>query len=136
MSRGVEALVTPALLIWARENAGFSQAEFAERFKKPLAVVQSWESGAARPTVGQARAWAKACGRPLAVLYLSEPPYDFAPLEDFRRLDPSGEAQATTWLRRSIRLARDRRALVLDLLEDDEEVEGIPWRLEVPADNP
>ena len=135
MARSVRALVNPALLVWTRKNASYSQAEFAERFKKPIDVLQAWESGASQPTISQARQWAKVCGRPLAVLYLPHPPYDFAPLEDFRRLDPDRDAQATRWLRRAIRMARDGRAVVLDLMEDDEEFKSDPWPLQIPRDD-
>lgn len=136
MARGVPALVNPALLAWTRENAGFSIEEFAVRFKKPEEVIKAWEAGEAKPTVGQAREWAKVCGRPLVVLYLPEPPYRFAPLEDYRRLvREEYRAGRSPELRRAIRLARDRREVVLDLIEGDEEYSVPQWDLTINPDD-
>ena len=134
MARGVPALVNPALLTWTRENAGFSVADFAARFKTTEETIRAWEAGHDRPTVGKAREWAKTCGRPLAVLYLPEPPYRFTPLEDYRRLSsPDFRDAQSPWLSRAIRLARDRRELVVDLIEGDDESVVPDWGLSISS---
>ncbi len=90
MARSVEALVEAKLLVWARESANLSEVDAAEKAKVAPEKLQEWEAGTSRPTVAKARELARIYKRPLSVLYLPEPPTDFAALHDFRLLP--GEA--------------------------------------------
>lgn len=92
MSR-IEAVVTPAVLSWARETAGLSVEEAAKKLKRSTADVVAWESGQSRPSVAQARKASEAYRRPLAVFYLPDPPEDFDTLRDYRSL-PLDEVRA------------------------------------------
>jgi len=83
MPRGTEALVTPELLHWARETAGFNINDAAHRIGRSADDIQAWENGSKRPTLTQARKAAKVYKRPLAVFYMTEPPKDFSTLRDF-----------------------------------------------------
>lgn len=44
-----------------------------------------WEAGASQPTIRQAKNLAKAYRRPFALFFLPDVPYDFTPLNDFRK---------------------------------------------------
>ena len=64
---------------------------------------------------------------PLAVFYLPEPPQDFAPLRDFRRLpDEPEKAPSLAHLAYHIRTAYERRELALELSGDLGEPPALP----------
>ena len=88
------------------------------------------------PTLGQLRELAGKYHFPLAVFYLPEPPKDFAPLRDFRRLAHFDEEPISANLAYHIRSAYDRRELALELLQ---ELDSKPHRFPLKAttrDNP
>lgn len=114
--RGVEALVKPALLVWARESAGFTVEEAAKKIAVKPARLIEWEGGESRPTISQLRKVATAYKRPLAVFYLSKPPKDFQAMHDFRRLPGRVAGQESPAVRWEIRKARYRRQIALDLM--------------------
>lgn len=80
-----------------------------------------WEAGEA-PTVAQLRAMARVYKRPLAIFFLPEPPVDFRPLHDFRRLPGSVPAGWSSNLRLALRraLQQQQAAVELRLLLGDE----------------
>ena len=80
--------------------------------------IQTWESGEAAPTLGQLRDLAAKYQFPLAVFYLPEPPKDFAPLRDFRRLADAQDEMISQHLAYHIRSAYERRELALELYEE------------------
>src|SRR5438067_2017758 len=106
MARSIEALVEPAVLEWARRTAGISLEAAAKRLKVSAEVLSSWESGKARPTLARLRLAARLYKRPLAVFYLPEPPRDFAPLKDYRRLSLESKGASSPLL------FAERRSLV------------------------
>src|SRR5712691_10454009 len=77
MAKGVEATPTATVLEWARKNAGISVDVAAKRAGVKPERLEAWERGEANPTISQLRALAAAYRRPLALFYLSEPPYTF-----------------------------------------------------------
>ncbi len=85
-----EALVTPELLVWARERAGLEVGVLARRAGASAAKVHRWEEGAARPTLKQAKRWAEATNVPLGYLFLGKPPKDEIPLADLRTAPGAG----------------------------------------------
>lgn len=118
MAKRVEALVKPELLIWARQSAGFTLQEAARRAEVKSAKLEEWERGETRPTIPQLRALARVYKRPLAVFYLPEPPRDFLPLRDYRRLPGEPLAEQSPALRFGIRNAHFRREAALDLYQE------------------
>jgi Zn-dependent peptidase ImmA (M78 family) len=132
MARGTEALVEPSLLVWARQNAGYSTIEAAaQKARFTTEQLESWEKGDSRPTVSQLRKLAQVYRRPLAVFYLPEPPknIDEMQLRDYRRL-PDAARRESPELRAEIRRALYRREVFLELAEDWEDV---PPSLEASA---
>lgn len=62
--------VTPAVVAWARDRAGYSQEEATKYFKK----IAAWESGDAAPTYAQLEQMADKFKVPVAVFFFPEPP--------------------------------------------------------------
>jgi Zn-dependent peptidase ImmA (M78 family)/transcriptional regulator with XRE-family HTH domain len=71
------ALITPAVLTWARERLALSEQAVADKLGTKLEIYKSWESGGASPTMKQAKEFAKLTKISFAWLYLSEPPRKF-----------------------------------------------------------
>ena len=86
----IQALVTPSVMKWAREKAGYDIQTAAKKIGRPESDIESWEDGSARPTLAQTRKAAAVYKRSLAVFYLPGPPKDFDTLRDFRYL-PTGQ---------------------------------------------
>jgi transcriptional regulator with XRE-family HTH domain len=88
----VKSAINPALLVWARETAGFTPAEAAKRLKIDESRLAAWEEPANEdaPSISQLRKIAALFKRPLAVLYLEEAPPRFEVMRDLRRLPGVG----------------------------------------------
>jgi len=121
MSKRLKASVNPAVLIWARESAGYDPAAAAEKVGVDLEKLQAWEAGDDQPSIAQLRNLAELYKRPLAVMYLPEPPRAFLAMHDFRRLPEAGGGRFSPGLTHEIRLATQRRELALELLSDSGE---------------
>lgn len=109
------ALVTPALVRWARTTAGFDVAAAAKKLKVATAALEAWETGAKPPSLAQLRKMATLYKRPLAVFYLPEPPQGFTPLRDFRTVDGKRRTLETPRLALETRRAQQRREAALEL---------------------
>lgn len=114
----VEALINHEILVWARDSAGIDIETAAKKLPVNEDRLRSWESGATRPTVKQLRKLAGAYKRPLAVFYLPEPPQDFQPMHDFRRLPGEVAGVQSMELRYEIRRAIARRSIALELYKN------------------
>lgn len=121
MPRTAEALVDPALLAWARQSGGFDVETAAQRAGVDPGRLAAWEEGRARPTVAQLRKLAGTYKRPLAIFYLPEPPTDYQPLRDYRRLPDAEVGHLSPALLASIRRARGVRDAALELREEADE---------------
>ena len=118
--RAIKALVKPAILRWARDRAKVKPEDAAKAAHVTVERLLAWESDKDddAPTLGQLRSLAAAYHFPLAVFYLPEPPKDFAPLRDFRRLPDAEEAPISANLAYHIRSAYERRELALELFQE------------------
>ncbi len=127
MARTPDALIRPELLVWARQSAGFSLDAAAAKLRVSEDRLRSWETGEARPTVAQLRMAAKIYKRPLAIFYLPEPPFDFQPLRDYRRVPDAELGQLSPGLLAVIRRAHAVREAAIELRElADEPVDSAP----------
>lgn len=117
MPRSIPALVKPKLLVWARETAGLSLAQAAERTKFDVETLKAWEfEGAdAAPSIAQLRKLGDAYKRPIAVFFLSEPPQGFAAHREFRRLAGILPGKESPELLLALRWAVFRREAALEL---------------------
>lgn len=120
--------VNPALLQWARMEAGLSLQEAAERAKitpprqkkgeerlLPEDRLASWEQGTEAPSLNQLKQIAKAYHRPLLTFFLSEPPAQAEQPADFRTIPKHAFTKDTPEFsalkRRVIILHRELKAL-------------------------
>lgn len=103
------------VLAWAREQAGISPAQLAERLKKDEATVLAWEANSRAPTLRQLEEIATLLKRPLAVFFFSTPPHLPDPAKEFRSLpQPEDESEAidTSF---ALREAQVRQLRILEL---------------------
>jgi len=116
----VEALVTPSVMRWAREQANLSIDEAAQEIKRQADEIRAWEDGSVRPSIAQARKAAEIYRRPLAVFYLPEPPQDFETLRDFRSLPDTVPGTYSRDLALLIRTTQFRQHWMREYLLNDE----------------
>ncbi len=114
----IKVLIKPELLAWTRTRAEVTLEDAAQAANVSPGNLQDWESGAGAPTLGQVRKLAAKYHFPLAVFFLAEPPQDFAPLRDFRRLPEAENRTISPNLAYHIRNAYERRELALELRSD------------------
>ncbi len=121
--RSIKAKITPGVLTWARESAGFSPEQVARKFGKEFKPerIAAWEAGDDRPTIVQLRKLSQIYNRPLAVFYLPTAPRDFPVPHDFRRLPETGKRTYSPGLRYELRAAQERRRFAITLFEELEE---------------
>jgi Zn-dependent peptidase ImmA (M78 family)/transcriptional regulator with XRE-family HTH domain len=74
--------VTPALVAWARERAGYTVADAEKYFKH----IETWESGENKPTYPQIEAMAEKFKCPVALFFFPHPPEIKNPTQSFRTL--------------------------------------------------
>ncbi|MCB2035767.1 MAG: XRE family transcriptional regulator [Burkholderiaceae bacterium] len=111
MAEAKEGLpITPAVVRWARERAGYSVDDAVRHFKK----IAAWESGEALPTYAQVEQLAERFKIPVAVFFFPKPPA-VPPIEQsFRTLTAADFAA----IPRTVRLVLRRgQAMQLNLAE-------------------
>lgn len=117
-----EALVTPAVLQWARESGNLDLVTAAQKLSVSVERLHQWEAGERRPTLRQARRAAEVYKRPFSSFFLPvAPPTEPLP-RDFRRLPNEEPAPVSPALRLELRRALFRRRVALELTPPD----GIP----------
>ncbi|WP_299720571.1 ImmA/IrrE family metallo-endopeptidase [uncultured Tateyamaria sp.] len=94
--------ITPAVVTWARERAGFSVDAATSDFRK----IVEWEAGDAFPSYPQLERMAEKFKVPVAVFFFPAPP-DLPPIEEtFRTLGPDQIAEIPPRIRLLLRKAR------------------------------
>lgn len=110
------ALVTPSVLVWARQETGLDLDLAAHKLGvKPERLAQ-WEAGEELPTIRQLLELGRVYRRNPAVFYLPAPPAEAPPVHDFRRVAGAEARALSPELRYEIRLAFTRRDILLDLM--------------------
>ena len=122
MNNRIEALVEPAMLRWSRRSAGYDIQNAAKKAQVRPEALGAWEQGDGHPSISQLRKLANVYKRPLAVFYLPEPPDDFQPIQDYRRLFGRESLADSPFLLYQIRRAYTRREQALELLALSNEV--------------
>lgn len=94
--------ITPEVVAWARERAGYSVDAASVDFRK----IAEWEAGEASPSYPQLERMAEKFKVPVAVFFFPAPP-DLPPIEEtFRTLGPDEIAEIPPRIRLLLRKAR------------------------------
>jgi Zn-dependent peptidase ImmA (M78 family) len=125
-----KATITPSVLKWARRTAALTEADAAKKLGVKPERLLSWEVGEDQPTIKQLRRVAQLYKRPVSVFYLAEEPAGFQVMRDLRRLPGTGLREYSPGLVYEMRLAQQRRALAVELLQD---IDGVPPHFELEA---
>jgi Zn-dependent peptidase ImmA (M78 family)/transcriptional regulator with XRE-family HTH domain len=128
------AQINPGILSWARETAGLSVEEAAEKLGlKSTAKASAAEKllrveGGARPIgQGMLQKAADAYRRPLVAFYLPQPPARGERGEDFRAVAGAASPREDAMLDALIRDVRARQAMLREVLSDDEDARKLPF---------
>lgn len=125
MSKSPPAVVTPAALRWARETVGYTIEEAARRLNVKPDKLDRAERGTDTLTMRQAEAAARIFHRPLAALFVPDPPTEEPFEAQFRRLPGAPDLPWPPEMRllsRTVRQRQEAAAEVYDLLD-----ETPPW---------
>lgn len=133
MARTPTALVSPALLVWARRSIGLTVDVAAAKAGVTKRKLESWESGDSAPTIVQLRTLAKHYKRPLAVFFLDSPPAGWDVMRDFRRVPDPEAGQWSPELHGEYRRALDQRDAALEIADRTHEDLPTEWRLPEPV---
>lgn len=117
---GVE--VAPSVLIWARESIGLSREQAAAKIDVFPSKIRYWEEGHGDPTLSQLRRIAEAYQRPLAALFLSEPPSETDSVPDYRLVPGKQGDPWSPALHEAFRRVRMQREVAIELAELREDV--------------
>lgn len=98
--------VSPSVLRWARERAGFELSELEGKFP----ALSEWETEARLPTMKQLEDYAKATRVPFGFLFLHEPPEVELPFADFRTLESRRPQGVSPDLMETIQIMQRRQA--------------------------
>jgi Zn-dependent peptidase ImmA (M78 family)/DNA-binding XRE family transcriptional regulator len=110
--------ITPDVLAWARKTARMSTADAAKKAGVKEEKYIEWEAGESQPTIHQAQSVAKAFRRPFVIFFLSEPPNDFMPLQDFRKANAIPLSTSSMFIMREI---QGRQQWIGEELEEEGE---------------
>jgi len=111
--------VNPDMLVWARETAGLSLEETAQRMKKAVEIIELWEKGDGAPTYVQLEKLAyQVYKRPLALFFFPEPPQEETPKQSFRTLPEQEIEMMSSRMKILIRKARVMQANLTELNEE------------------
>lgn len=126
--------VNPEILRWARETAGLTLEEAAEKLalgeargvpgNERLATYEVGEVSPSRPLLLK---MSKQYRRPLLAFYMSSVPHAAERGEDFRTLPPEHSRSQDALVDALIRDVRARQEMVRSLLEDEEEAVPLPF---------
>ncbi|TCL65738.1 XRE family transcriptional regulator [Rhizobium sp. BK251] len=126
--------VNPLILRWARETAGLSVEDAADKLgigdvrgiagSDRLAML---EDGQLEPTRSQLIRMSTQYRRPLLTFYLAEPPARAARGEDFRTLPDEYARRDVALVDTLLREVRARQEMVRSLLESEEEAERLDF---------
>lgn len=123
-----EVKVNPEILIWARETAGLTLEEAAEKLFQntskgtPEQRLANMESGEELPSRALIHKMAKQYHRPPLLFYLSQKPQEETPPIDFRANPSSNTPRENALLNALIRNMRVRQSVLRAAMEEDEEV--------------
>jgi Zn-dependent peptidase ImmA (M78 family)/DNA-binding XRE family transcriptional regulator len=121
MAKTAEAIPNNEMLIWARKRSAMSLDIAAQKLHIDPQKLGAWENGEEKPSISQLRKLGDLYKRPLSAFYLPEAPVLPPKLRDLRLMP--GVSEEIDWvnLTKEERTARERRAIVIELLDLQEQ---------------
>ena len=126
--------INPSILQWARETAGFSLQEAADRLgletssrRTGAEKLGALEAGEKAPTARQLRRLATLYRRPLIAFYLADPPGRGERGQDFRTTAASVSVRDNAILDALLRDLRARQQLLRGMIDDEQEAQALPF---------
>lgn len=111
--------ISGSVLGWAREEAGLTRLDLAERTRLSVEDIKAWEAGAGLPTKGQFSTLVKTLKRPSAVFFLPEPPLSAGMPTALRRAPGLGAHKLGPDETLQIRWARRLQEIMSWVLKDN-----------------
>jgi Zn-dependent peptidase ImmA (M78 family) len=111
------AHLTPDVLRWARESVGYDIGDAAARIRVNPEKLKQAERGDQKLTLRQAERAASVYERPLAVLFMPEPPVEDEQEAQFRRLPGAPVPPWPPEMNLLARRVRDRQEAAIELYE-------------------
>lgn len=111
----VEITIEPKVLTWARESIGKTIDDIAHHLKVGKDVVQQWEIGQKPVRLTQLEKMANYYKRPLAALFLPEPPKEIPLPKDYRTLPLDERKGFSSKTLLAIRRAERVRRLTIEM---------------------
>lgn len=122
MAGSVTFNISPTVLQWARVQMGYTVEETASKIGVNTEKYKSWESGENKPTYKQLENLAeKVYKRPIAILLLSQPPFEEKIQKDFRNLSNSEVLSMSPELRLALRKAKRYQYILEEVSNNEEE---------------
>lgn len=126
--------INPEILVWARETAGLSPEEAADKLgltdseaTSAIEKLAALESGEKKPTRGQLLKIASTYRRPVTAFYMEKAPIEGKRGEDFRTLPATVSRKDNALLDALLRDIRARQDMVRAILEDDEDAQELSF---------
>ncbi len=126
--------INPRILAWARETAGLTVEEAADKLAlgsseraTAASKLSALESGDRSPTSAQLQKAAALYKRPLITFYMPEPPQRGDRGEDFRTAPGEVSKRANGLLDALLRDVKARQQMVRNLLEDEDEAPRLAY---------
>lgn len=120
--------VNPDVLIWARQSAGLSVEEAADKLNLSSSAaststdkLSAMEAGKKQPTRNQLSKLANVYKRPLITFYLSKPPKKGQRGQDFRQTPDARGRRENAMLDALLRNVKARQELVREILVDEDD---------------
>lgn len=113
-----KAYITAKVFKWARESAKMTEEVAASKVSVSIEKFKEWEIGDDYPTIRQAQTLAKAYRRPLALFFLPDIPFDFQPLQDFRKAGSKELSTSSVFIVREI---QQKQAWISEVNEENNE---------------
>ena len=138
MARSIQALITPEVLVWARDLDRITVEEASHRLNVSDAKIEEWESGISRPTLRQAKELAKLYRVPFVYLYLPDVPQKTKRIEkiDYRTFGNIGDSfMQSRELRWFLRDVEERRDIMFELYKlEEKDPKPFEYRFSIETD--
>lgn len=135
MGKIIPALVTPQMLRWAREEAGYSPEAAASHVKVPVEKLLAWESGELQPTLGKAESLAAFYQCAYSLFCMASPPATKPLAAERRRLPGVLPGEESPELRFALRQMLQQRRLALWLADElGEDIDPFAFKIHFSED--